>query len=32
VQGARFHPLQDGDQRRLTAALALGLDPDMPAR
>ena len=28
VQGARFHPLQDGDQRRLAAALALGLDPD----
>lgn len=32
VQGARFHPLQDGDQRRLAAALALGLDPDMPSR
>jgi alkylation response protein AidB-like acyl-CoA dehydrogenase len=28
LQGARFHPLQDGDQRRLAAALALGLDPD----
>ena len=28
VQGCRFHPLQDGDQRRLAAALALGLDPD----
>ena len=28
VQGARFHPLQDGDQRRLAAALAFGLDPD----
>jgi alkylation response protein AidB-like acyl-CoA dehydrogenase len=28
LQGARFHPLQDGEQRRLAAALALGLDPD----
>lgn len=28
LQGARFHPPQDGDQRRLAAALALGLDPD----
>jgi len=28
MQGCRFHPLQDGDQRRLAAALALGLDPD----
>jgi acyl-CoA dehydrogenase len=28
MQGARFHPPQDGDQRRLAAALALGLDPD----
>jgi acyl-CoA dehydrogenase len=28
LQAARFHPLQDGDQRRLAAALALGLDPD----
>jgi alkylation response protein AidB-like acyl-CoA dehydrogenase len=28
LQGARFHPLQDGDQRRLAAAIALGLDPD----
>jgi acyl-CoA dehydrogenase len=28
AQSARFHPLQDGDQRRLAAALALGLDPD----
>jgi acyl-CoA dehydrogenase len=28
MQGARFHPLQDGDQRRLAAALALGIDPD----
>jgi alkylation response protein AidB-like acyl-CoA dehydrogenase len=28
VQGARFHPLQEGDQRRLAGALVLGLDPD----
>lgn len=28
LQAARFHPLQDGEQRRLAAALALGLDPD----
>lgn len=28
LQGARFHLLQDGDQRRLAAAIALGLDPD----
>jgi alkylation response protein AidB-like acyl-CoA dehydrogenase len=28
LQGARFHLLQDGDQRRLAAAMALGLDPD----
>ncbi len=28
LQGARFHPLQDGEQRRLAAAIAIGLDPD----
>jgi alkylation response protein AidB-like acyl-CoA dehydrogenase len=28
LQASRFHPLQDGDQRRLAAALAFGLDPD----
>jgi acyl-CoA dehydrogenase len=32
LQGIRFHLLQDGDQRRLAASLALGLDPDAPAR
>jgi alkylation response protein AidB-like acyl-CoA dehydrogenase len=32
IQAARFHPIQDGDQRRLAAALALGLDPDAGAR
>jgi acyl-CoA dehydrogenase len=28
AQSARFHPLQDGDQRHLAAALALGADPE----
>jgi alkylation response protein AidB-like acyl-CoA dehydrogenase len=28
LQSSRFHPLQDGDQRHLAAALAFGLDPD----
>ena len=28
VQGARFHPLQEKQQQRLTGRLALGLDID----
>jgi acyl-CoA dehydrogenase len=28
AQSARFHQLQDGDQRHLAAALALGADPE----